>query len=127
MMIGRIGPDGRATLIVGVIKEAFRRTQMTGIDDQLLCRFIVGISTLAEEAAVAHEKGHAHKYAISPELMCPAGARSMPETAIAGTGIAVETLSYLLCRQPVFLLLCLLVHEQEQIAGHDGVQRVHVV
>src|SRR5215467_3106699 len=109
MMIGRIGPGGRATLIVGVIEEAFRRAQVGGIDDQLLCRFVVGICTIAEEPAIAHKKWHAHEDTIPPKLMCPAGTGGVPKAALAGSWIAVETLSYLLRRQLVSFVFGLLI------------------
>src|SRR5215510_3691448 len=109
MMIRRIGPNGRATLIVSVIEQALGRAQVAGIDDQLLGRFIIGISTLTEETAVTHKEWHSHKHAIAPEVMCPAGTGGMPETAIAGARISVEAMPDLFCRQLVFFVLRLLI------------------
>src|SRR5215472_6791888 len=115
MMICRIGPNGRATLIVGVIEQALGRAEVAGIDDQLPGRFIIGVSTLAEKPAVAHKEWHAHKDAITPKLMCPAGTGGMPETAIAGARISIEATPDLFRRQLVFFVLRLLIQEQQQI------------
>ncbi len=127
VVAGGVGPGGSAALVVCVIKKAFRRLQVAGVDDQLLGGFVVSIRAVAEETAIAHEKRHAHEHAIAPELVRAAGAGCVPEPAIGSARISVKALPYLVGRQFVFFLLGFLVQEQEKIGGHDGIEAFRVV
>src|SRR5262249_11887131 len=109
MMRGWIGPGRSPTFVVCVIEEALRGLQVAGINDELFRSLVIGIRAFAEESPITHQKRHPHEYAIAPELVLAAGAVGVPEATVRGSGIGVETLTDLVCRELVSLITGLLV------------------
>jgi len=60
--------------------------QVAGIDNELFGGLVVSVSAVIKDAAISHEKRHAHKYAVKPKLVLAACAGGMPEATIGRSG-----------------------------------------
>ena len=49
----------------------------------------------------------------------------MPESALLGARVSVENLSDVVSREFVFFLLCLLIKNQQEIAGQHVIKRIN--
>src|SRR6185369_17457701 len=91
--------------------------QMVPRGYQLEHGLIIGVFTVAKNASVPHQERHRHEHPVAPQLPLAALAVGMPETAVLGARIGIESLSNAVCSELVFGIFHFLVEEQQEIAG----------
>src|ERR1043166_444884 len=91
-----------------------RVVEVLVVNQHLLHYLIIGVLAVTKHLTVPREKRQRHKYAVGPQLPCPARNVRVPEATVLCPRVRIENSTDVFRGKLVFFLLRFLVKNQQQ-------------